>query len=88
VSKDEVFAIFAICDSIAEAEAILHDHFEYGKYSPAGALAKLQCVLSDDGLLRALYDVGYFPPATLPVSAQLALRRQLLPVKTQAWMRC
>jgi hypothetical protein len=69
VSKDEVFAI---CDSIAEAEAILHDHLECGKYSPAEALVKLQCVLSEDGLLRALCDFGYVAPATPPVSAQLA----------------
>jgi hypothetical protein len=81
VSKDDVFAIFAICDSVAEAQAILHDHLECGKHSPAEALAKLQRVLSEDGLLRALYDVGYFPPTTPPVSAQSALRKLLLPMK-------
>jgi hypothetical protein len=65
VSKDDVFAI---CDSVAEAQAILHDHLECGQHSPAEALAKLQCVLSKDGLQRALYDVGCFPRP----SAQLA----------------
>ena len=78
MSKNEVFAI---CDSVAETQAILHDHLECGKYSPAGALAKLQCVLSEDGLPRAFYDVGYFPPTIPRASAQLALRRPLLPIK-------
>jgi hypothetical protein len=64
-----------------EAQAILHDHLESGKHSPAEALAKLQRVLSEHGLLRALYDVGYFSPTTPPVSAQLALRRLLLSMK-------
>jgi hypothetical protein len=57
VTKDDVFAI---CNSLAEAQAILHDHLECGNHSPAEALAKLQHVLSEDGLLRALY-IGYFP---------------------------
>jgi hypothetical protein len=65
VIKDE---LFAICDSIAEAQAILHDRLECGKHSPAEALAKLQRVLPEDGLLRALYDIGYFPATTPPVS--------------------
>ena len=56
MNKDDVFAI---CDSVAEAQAILHDHLECGKHSPTEALAKLQCVLSEVGLLRAFYDVGY-----------------------------
>jgi hypothetical protein len=63
VSKDDVFAI---CDGVAEARAILHDHLECGKHSPAEAQAKLHCVLSEDELLRALYDVGYFPRRRQP----------------------
>jgi hypothetical protein len=58
VTKDDVFAIY---DSLAEARAILHDHLECGKHSPPEALASLQRVLSEDGLPRALYDIGYFP---------------------------
>lgn len=30
MSKDDVLAIFGICDSVAEAQAILRDHLECG----------------------------------------------------------
>jgi hypothetical protein len=62
VTKDDVFAIY---DSLAEAQAILHDHLESGEHSLREALASLQRVLSEDGLPRALYDIGYFPSITL-----------------------
>jgi hypothetical protein len=68
VTKDDVFAI---CDSVADAQAILHDHLECGKHSPAKVLAKLQRVLSEAGLLRALYDIEYFP-ATTPLVSRLS----------------
>jgi hypothetical protein len=65
VTKDD---ILAICDGLAEAQAILHNHLEHGKQSPAEALAKLQRVLSEGGSLLALYDVGYFPATTPSLS--------------------
>ena len=45
--------LFLICDCVAEAQAILHDHLECGNHSPAEALARLQSVLSEEALLRA-----------------------------------
>jgi hypothetical protein len=60
--------LFLICDCVAEAQTILHDHLECGKHSPAEVLTRLQRVLSEEALLRALHDVGYFPRATPPVS--------------------
>jgi hypothetical protein len=51
---------------VAEVQALLHDHIECGKHSAADVVAKAQAVLSESALLRAMFDVGYFPPNTLP----------------------
>jgi hypothetical protein len=55
-----------ICERVAEVQALLHDHVECGKHSPADVVAKAQAVLSEPELLRATFDVGYFPPNTPP----------------------
>jgi hypothetical protein len=34
---------------------------------PADVVAKAQAILSESELLRAMFDVGYFPPNTPPV---------------------
>jgi len=51
---------------VAEVQALLHDHVECGKHSAADMVAKAQVVLSEPELLRAMFDVGYFPPNTPP----------------------
>jgi hypothetical protein len=56
-----------ICERVAEVQALLHDHVECGKHSAADMVAKAQAVLSEAELLRAMIDVGYFPPNTPPV---------------------
>jgi hypothetical protein len=53
-----------ICERMAEVQALLHDHAECGKHTAADAVAKAQVVLSEPELLRAMFDVGYFPPNT------------------------
>jgi hypothetical protein len=53
-------AVFAICERVAEFQALLHDHLECGKHSAAEVIAKAQSILSEDGLLRAMWEVGYF----------------------------
>lgn len=57
---------FAICDRVAEVQAILHDHLEGGKHSAAEVVAKVAALMAEEGLLRAMYEVGYFPPDTPP----------------------
>ena len=37
-----------------------------GKHSAAVVVAKAQAVLSEPELMRAMFDVGYFPPYTPP----------------------
>jgi hypothetical protein len=37
-----------------------------GKHSAADVVAKAQAVLSESKLLRAMFNVGYFPPNTPP----------------------
>ena len=58
---------WAICERVAEVQPLLHDHIECGKHSAADVMAKAQAVLSEAELLRAMFDVDYFPPSTPPV---------------------
>jgi hypothetical protein len=55
-----------IRERMAEVQALLHDHAEGGKYSAADVVARAQEILSESKLLRAMWDVGYFPPNTPP----------------------
>jgi hypothetical protein len=55
-----------ICERMAEVQALLHDHVECGRHSAADVVAKAQAVLSESELLRAMFDVGYFPANTPP----------------------
>jgi hypothetical protein len=57
-------AALTICERVAKIQALLDDHLAGGKHSAAEVVAKAQAVLSDSALLRAMFDVGYFPPNT------------------------
>jgi hypothetical protein len=57
--------ICAICERVAEVQALLDDHLASGKHSAAEVVAKAQAVLSESAL-REMFDVGYFPPNTPP----------------------
>jgi hypothetical protein len=59
-------SVWAICERIAEVQALLDDHIAGGKHSAAEVVAKAHAVLSESELLRATFDVGYFPPNTPP----------------------
>jgi hypothetical protein len=52
----------------SEVQDLLDDH---GKHSAADVVAKAQAVLSESELLRAMFDVGYFPPNTPPPVEQM-----------------
>ena len=55
--------VWEICERMAEAQAMLHDYLEAGKQTTAAdVIAKAQAVLTESELLRAMFDVGYFPP--------------------------
>ena len=55
-------AMLAICERVAEVQALLHDYLEAGKQTKtADVIAEAQAVLSESELLRAMFDVGYFP---------------------------
>ena len=55
-----------VAEAIAEAQAILHDHLESNVGDPADVLTKVNRVLSNRTLVRALYDVGFFPRENPP----------------------
>jgi hypothetical protein len=56
--------MWAICERVAEVQALLDGHHAGGKHTPADVLANAQAILSEPALLRAMFDVGYFPPNT------------------------
>jgi hypothetical protein len=56
--------VFAICERVAELQALLHDYAECRKHSAADVVSKAQKILSEPELLQAMFDVGYFPPST------------------------
>jgi hypothetical protein len=58
--------VWEICERVAEVQALLDDHVAGGKHSAADVVVKAQAVLSEAELLRAMFDVGYFPPSTPP----------------------
>ena len=60
--------VWEICERVADVQALLDDHIAGGKHSAADVVAKAQAVLSESELLRAMFDVGYFPPSTPPPS--------------------
>ena len=57
---------WAICERVAEVQTLLHDHLKCGKHTAADVVAKVEAVLSEHALLRAMFNVGYFPPNTSP----------------------
>jgi hypothetical protein len=58
---------WAICERVAEVQALLDDHIAGGKHTAADVVAKAQAILTESELLRAMFDVGCFPPNTPPV---------------------
>ncbi len=58
--------VWEICERVAEVHTLLDDHVAGGKHTAADVAAKAQAVLSEAELLRAMFDVGYFPPNTPP----------------------
>jgi hypothetical protein len=49
-----------ICERVAEVQALLDD-FAGGEHTAADVVAKAQALLSESALLRAMFDVAYFP---------------------------
>ena len=76
--------VWEICERMAEVQALLHDHAECGKHTAADVVAKAQTVLSEPELLRAMFDVGYFPPNTPPGTSILSLIKPIYP----SWFCC
>jgi hypothetical protein len=56
--------VWEIRERMAEVQTLLHDDAQCGEHTAADVVAKAQAVLSEPELLRAMFDVGYFPPNT------------------------
>ena len=61
--------MWAICERVAEVQTLLDDHLAGGKHTAVDVIAKAQAILSEPALLRAMFDVGYFPPNTPPLGS-------------------
>jgi hypothetical protein len=57
-------AALTICERVAKVQALLDDHLASGKHSAADVVAQAQAILSESAVLRAMCDIGYFPPST------------------------
>ena len=67
---------WAVCDRVMEAQALLHDHLKSGRFTSDEIVRTLAALMSEEGLLRAMWEVGYSGPIR---------RRQLrLPVTRHA----
>ena len=54
--------MWAICERVAEVQAVLDDHIAGGEHTAADVIAKARAILSEPALQRAMSDVGYSPP--------------------------
>jgi hypothetical protein len=57
---------WAICERVAEAQTLLNDHLEGGRFTADELVRKLAALMAEEGLLRAMWEVDYFPPDTPP----------------------
>jgi hypothetical protein len=57
---------WAICERVAEAQTMLNDHIEGGRFTADELVQKLCALMKEEALLRAMWGVGYFPPDTPP----------------------
>jgi hypothetical protein len=57
---------WAICERVAEAQTLVNDHLEGGRFTADVIVRKLAALMKEEGLLRAMWEVGYFPPDTPP----------------------
>ena len=70
--------VWEICERVTEVQALLDDHIVGGKHSAADVVAKAQAVLSESELVRAMFDVGYFPSITPPDCRRINVSAQQL----------
>jgi hypothetical protein len=66
LTRDKARQVAANIAKLPADATLLDDHLDGGKLSAAEVVAKAQAVLSESDLLRAMFDVGYFPPNTPP----------------------
>ena len=55
---------FEICERVAEAQALIHDHVECGDHTAEDVVTRLRAIFEETALLQAMYDVGYLPQNT------------------------
>jgi hypothetical protein len=61
-------AAWEICERVSEAQALLNDHSTGGRFTASELVQKLNAIFEEQGLLRAMHDVGFFeipPPVVL-----------------------
>jgi hypothetical protein len=57
-----------ICERVSEVQALLNDHSNGGRFTAPELVQKLNAIFEEQGLLRAMHEVGFFetpPPVVL-----------------------
>ena len=67
--SDTYVPALVICDVMAEIQALVEDHRATGKLSPTQLVTKIETLVSQRTLLRAMYTVGYFSANPQPMGA-------------------
>jgi len=52
--------IFEICERLAEAQALLHDHLECGRPPVADVVTRLQVLTAEVQVLHAMQELAFF----------------------------
>jgi hypothetical protein len=60
-------AAWEMCERVSEAQALLNDYSEGGRFTASELVQKLKAIFEEQGLLRAMHEVGFFeiPPPVL-----------------------
>ena len=60
---------WVICEAMAEIQTIIDDHRAFAKETPAEVVQKIERLVSERPLLRAMWSVGHFTENTPPADA-------------------
>lgn len=55
-----------IAEAVAEVQAALYEHYRRRNGTPGEVLAKINVVVHEPTLIRAMYDLGYIPAFSPP----------------------
>jgi hypothetical protein len=55
-----------VATAVAEVQTALYDHYRCGKRTPTEVLSKINLIMYDPTMIRAVYDLGAIPACSPP----------------------